>query len=89
MPETVAFWPHVRVSANQTTSPSLTYLKNLLFWFQFNHAALEGRMPRHNDAANAAPTIKASLWASVPERSHITSTEEFRSQYMCQPVLAA
>lgn len=49
-------------------------------------------MSRHTDAANAAYSIegfgngaRASIdWSAVSERGRITSTEEFRSQYMCQ-----
>lgn len=44
-------------------------------------------MSRHTDAANAANHSKPAIdWFSVPERLHITTSEEFRSQYMCQPL---
>lgn len=54
-------------------------------------------MSRHTDAANAANHSKPAIdWTAVSEREHITSirprgrmsasTEEFRSQYMCQPL---
>lgn len=51
-------------------------------------------MSRHTDAANAAYSIegfgngaRASIdWTAVSEPQRITSTEEFRREYMCEPL---
>ncbi|UVD36448.1 hypothetical protein RCXUPER_1 [Rhodobacter phage RcXuper] len=42
-------------------------------------------MSRHTDAANAAQQQNTSIdWSAVSERGRITSTEEFRREYMCE-----
>lgn len=44
-------------------------------------------MSRHTDAANAANHSKPAIdWFFVPERLHITTSEEFRREYMCEPL---
>lgn len=44
-------------------------------------------MSRHTDAANAANHSKPAIdWTAVSERERITSTEEFRREYMCEPL---
>ena len=44
-------------------------------------------MSRHNDAANAATRNNSTPvidWTAVSEPHRITTTEQFRSQYMCE-----
>lgn len=44
-------------------------------------------MSRHTDAANAANRSKPAIdWTAVSEPQPITSMEQFRREYMCEPL---